>query len=89
MGEITVSALDQKLISKMFLAFGALRHNGWQDIAYAPCDTPLEFIVPGSTGVFRGEKSSGSEEQLPEGFWLFYGGDAEFCHPILFRRSPA
>lgn len=87
MGEIAVNSLDRKLIEEMFLAFDALRRNGWQEAIYAPFEATLEFIVAGSTGVFRGQRGRKDGLSL-EGFWIEYNGDLEPCSPILFRRLP-
>ena len=84
MGKVNVSVYDQRRIDDLFFAYDDLRRSGWQEAMYAPYDTPLEFIVPGSTGVFRGER--GSKGQPLEDFWLEDDGDVEFCMPILFRK---
>ena len=77
-----VSEAEAELLNQTFTAFDQLRKMGWREAVYAPKDTPIEVIEPGSTGIFRGTRTE-------EGFWAFDGGDTWPSRAILYRLVPS
>lgn len=70
---------QQDLIGVMFLAFDALRRQGWREAHGAPKGQVLELIEPGSTGIHRGTRDEEGH------FWIEDAGDIYPSRPILYR----
>lgn len=72
---------EARLIDEMFRCFDALRRIGWQEAMYAPKDTEIELIEPGSTGIHRGYQDE-------FGFWVVDEMDTYPSRPMLFKPLP-
>ena len=73
---------EQDAVRVMCDAFQRLRELGWREACYAPTDTPLKLIEPGSSGIHDGRADG---EWPNKHFLIFELGDAWPSRPCLFK----
>ncbi|HEX8106678.1 MAG TPA: hypothetical protein VF516_03070 [Kofleriaceae bacterium] len=75
---------EQDAVNAMSSAFQRLRELGWKEACYAPTDTPLKLVEPGSSGIHEGTATG---EWPSKSFWIFEVGDQWPSRPCLFKPS--
>lgn len=73
---------EKEAVSAMWSAYQRLRELGWREACYAPTDTPVRLVEPGSSGIHDGVANG---EWPRKSFWVFEAGDQWPSHPCLFK----
>lgn len=73
---------EQDAVRAMCDAFHRLKELGWNDACYAPSNTPLKLVEPGSSGIHEGVANG---EWPSKSFWIYEAGDQWPSRPCLFK----
>ncbi len=77
---------EQDAVRMMSNAHQRLRELGWREACYAPTNTPLKLIEPGSSGIHEGRNDG---EWPKQSFWISEAGDLWPSRPCLFKLHSA
>ena len=73
---------EQDAVRAMCDAFHRLKELGWREACYAPQDTPIKVVEPGSSGI---HPATATGEWPRKSFWIHEAGDMWPSHPCLFK----
>lgn len=81
-GRAEAMPTEEAAVRVMCDAFHRLKELGWREACYAPTETPLKVIEPGSSGIHDARADG---EWPNKSFWIAEAGDLWPSRPCLFK----